>query len=178
MSRTGKKPIPLPKGVKIKVNSSLVEVEGPRGKLSLDLHPTVELDIGAEVVTVKKKEENKLHDRYWGMSRMLVANMIIGVTEGFKKVLEVIGVGYKAQLKGKDLELVVGYSHTVLYPAPDGISFKIEPGNRIIIEGASKEQVGQVAAEIRKVKKPEPYKGKGIKYENEIIRRKAGKAAI
>lgn len=178
MSRVGKKPIPVPKEVKINLNGTHLTVEGPRGKMEHKIPESILLDIQPDVIQVKRKDENAPVNGMYGLTRALVANMVTGVSTGFTKTLEINGVGYRANMKGKDLEILVGYSHPVLYKAPEGISFKLDNPNRIVVEGYDRQAVGQVAAEIRSIRKPEPYKGKGIKYADEIIRKKAGKAAI
>ena len=177
MSRIGRKPIPVPETVTVSIEPEVVRVSGPRGELSERVHRdiTVEQRDGDLVVTrpTDRGEHRALH----GLTRSLVANMVEGVTQGFEKVLEIQGVGYRAALKGKDLEIQVGYSHPVVVPQPEGIEFEVPTPTSIVVRGNDKQLVGEVAANIRKIRKPEPYKGKGIRYENEFVRKKAGKAA-
>lgn len=177
MSRVGKKQIEIPNGVEVKVENKVVSVKGPKGLLNQELHPMVSVEINGNIVSVKVQDENNKSQRsLWGLFGSLLTNMIIGVTEGFSKKLEINGVGFKANATGKKLILNVGFSHPVEFDAPDGIDIKTE-GNTITVSGIDKQVVGEIAAQIRKVKKPEPYKGKGIKYADEVIRKKAGKAA-
>lgn len=176
MSRIGNKPVTLPGSVKAEYKDSIIFIEGAKGKLQQTVHPEVELEIADNVITVKAKSAKKDSRAFQGMTRALIANMVTGVSEGFQKVLEVNGVGYRSELKGKELILNLGYSNPVSYAVPDGIDIKVE-GNKISVAGIDKQQVGQVAAEIREVRPPEPYKGKGVKYVDEHIVRKAGKAA-
>lgn len=178
MSRIGKNPVNVPDGVDVTLDGLTVTVKGPKGTLVQSMPEGVSLsknDDGAVVVT--PTGESRTERSRWGLVRTLIANMIVGVTEGYSKVLELVGVGYRAALKGNDVELQVGYSHPVVIPAPEGITIAVPQPTRIEISGTDKVLVGQVAANIRKVRPPEPYKGKGIKYEGEVIRRKAGKAA-
>ncbi len=178
MSRIGKKPISIPDKVKVSVDkANIVTVEGPKGKLTLQVSPRIKIVVEDSTVKVERPTDLKMDRAMHGLYRSLINNMIIGVTQGYKKELEMVGVGYKAQVKGKELVLEVGFSHPVNYPIPEGISIQTPKPTQIVIEGIDKQQVGQVAAEIRKVRPPEPYKGKGIKYAGERIRRKAGKAA-
>ncbi len=177
MSRIGRKPIPLPAGVMVSISPGRVMVNGPLGELSQTVPQriTVEKQDGEIVVTrpTDRGPDRALH----GLTRTLVANMVEGVTNGFEKRLEIQGVGYRAQLKGEDLELAVGYSHPVAYKAPKGISFDVPQPTVVVVRGIDKQRVGQVAAEIRSVRPPEPYKGKGIRYAGEYVRRKVGKRA-
>ncbi len=178
MSRIGKLPVPVPDGVDVELDGLTVTVKGPKGELTRTMPEGVELsrdDDGAVVVTRtgESRDERSRH----GLVRALIANMVHGVSDGYSRTLELVGVGYRAIPKGSDLELQVGYSHPVVIEAPDGISFEVPQATRVVVSGIDKELVGQVAANIRKVRPPEPYKGKGIKYEGEVIRRKAGKAA-
>jgi large subunit ribosomal protein L6 len=177
MSRIGRKPIPVPAGVTVSIEPELVRVNGPRGELSERIHRdiTVEQNEGELVVTrpTDRGEHRALH----GLTRSLVANMVEGVTAGYTKVLEIQGVGYRATLKGKNLELALGYSHPVAIDAPDGIEFEVPQPTRIVVKGNSKQAVGEIAAIIRKQRPPEPYKGKGIRYEGENVARKVGKRA-
>jgi len=177
MSRIGRAPIPLPDGVTVEIKGQHVTVMGPKGELShtvVDPITVVEAD-GA--LQVRRPTDRAPHRSLHGLSRTLVANMVTGVTEGFVKRLELVGVGYRAQMKGTDLEIAVGYSHPVVVEAPAGITFDCPAPTQIVISGIDKQLVGQVAANIRKVRPPEPYKGKGIKYDGEVIRRKVGKRA-
>ncbi|MEX1163558.1 MAG: 50S ribosomal protein L6 [Nitriliruptor sp.] len=178
MSRIGKIPVPVPDGVDASLDGLTVTVKGPKGELTRTMPEGISLstdDDGAIVVTPDGTE--RMHRARWGLVRTLIANMVEGVTAGYAKNLELVGVGYRAASKGSDVELQVGYSHPVLIEAPDGILLNVPQPTRIEVSGIDKVLVGQVAANIRKVRPPEPYKGKGIKYEGEIIRRKAGKAA-
>ncbi len=177
MSRIGKKPIPVPDGVTVSIEPEVVRVHGPRGELfeRLPRDITVTQDEGQLLVTrpTDRGEHRALH----GLTRSLVANMVEGVTTGFQKTLEIQGVGYRAALKGRDLELALGYSHPVSVKAPDGIEFEVPQPTRVVVRGNSKQQVGETAANIRKQRPPEPYKGKGIRYEGEYVARKVGKRA-
>jgi large subunit ribosomal protein L6 len=178
MSRIGKLPVPVPDGVEVTLDGLDVHVKGPKGELSRTLPEGVSVskdDDGAVVVAPLGDE--RVHRSRWGLCRTLVANMIEGVTSGYSKSLELVGVGYRAAAKGSDVELQVGYSHPVLVEAPAGIDLQVPQPTKVVVSGIDKVLVGQVAADIRKVRPPEPYKGKGIKYEGEQIRRKAGKAA-
>lgn len=175
MSRIGKQPITIPAGVTVTMADGRIEVKGPKGNLSLVLHPRVTVTNTDNQLTVTVKDPDLQSDRaLWGLSRMLVANMITGVTAGYEKKLEINGVGFKAQVSGKNLVLNLGFSHPVEFPIPEGISMTVEK-NVVTISGIDKQLVGETAAVIRRMKKPEPYKGKGIKYVDEVIRRKAGK---
>ncbi len=176
MSRIGKKPIPIPDRVKVEVAGSEISVEGPRGKLSLRLHPSMAVKAEDQHVYCVRASDNKLHRSLHGLTRTLVANMIQGVTKGFEKKLEMIGVGYRASLQGSNLTLMLGYSHPIVFPLPQGIKVAVENQNLLTVSGADKQLVGEVAAKIRSLRPPEPYKGKGVKYADERIRRKAGKA--
>jgi large subunit ribosomal protein L6 len=175
MSRIGKQPIPVPANVTIEVTDGHVLVKGPKGELSRSLPPRIHLRREDGKLLVERNSDGRLDRSLHGLTRTLVANMVTGVTEGFSRRLEVNGVGYRAALVGGGLALQVGYSHPVIYQAPRGITFAVQ-GNAITISGPNKELVGEVAAQIRRVRPPEPYKGKGIKYAGELIRRKAGKA--
>ena len=178
MSRIGKQPIRIPKDVKVTVNGPSVSVEGPKGKLSMDMSPVVSAEIqGDELVCVLKDQEVFEGKALYGLTRSLLNNMVIGVSTGFKKELEIQGVGFRAFLKGTTLEINVGYSHPILFEIPAGITIHVEKNVKVSIEGVDKQLVGQTAAEIRAFRKPEPYKGKGIRYSDEIVRRKAGKTA-
>lgn len=178
MSRIGKKEITIPKGVDVKISDNVVIVKGPKGELRQKFPREVIIDIAGEVVKVRVlNPENKEHRSLWGLFQRLVLNMIIGVTEGYEKKLEMVGVGFKGISSEKKLTLNVGFSHPVVFEAPEGIEVSIDKNLMITVKGADKQLVGETAARIRKIKKPEPYKGKGIKYVGEVIRRKAGKAA-
>ncbi len=178
MSRLGKVPIKLPQGTQVKIEGDFIVVKGPKGELKQKLHGLVKVEISDdEIKTTVKNSENKKEKAFWGLYRSLINNMVKGVNGGFVKKLEIVGVGYRVSLNGKKLILNVGYSHPVEYSLPEGIDATVE-GNVIIINGVDKQLVGEVAAQIRKIRKPEPYKGKGIKYIDEVIRRKAGKAAV
>lgn len=176
MSRIGKMPVVIPSGVEVKINGDTVTVKGKKGELTRTFQPTMIIKQEGEEIIVTPADDESQTNAYWGLTRSLLNNMVLGVSEGFEKKLELVGVGYRATLKGKDLELQLGYSHPVLVKAPEGITFEVPSQNEITVSGASKEQVGQVAADIRKWRKPEPYKGKGIRYVGEYVRRKAGKA--
>jgi len=175
MSRIGKKPIPLPDKVKLSFAGSLITVQGEKGKLSHNIHASVELNIENDVVTVVKKIDDKHTDAIQGLTRSLVSNMVIGVHTGFQRNLEVTGIGYRAAVSGNVLALTLGYSHPVNYNLPEGVSATVDKSNVITLFAIDKELLGQTAAKIRKLRAPEPYKGKGIKYAEEYIQRKAGK---
>ncbi len=175
MSRIGRKPVTLPKGVNLDLQGSTVAVKGPKGELRRTLHPEMKLGLADGVFTVERPSEDKRHKALHGLTRTLVQNMVEGVSKGFSKTLEIQGVGYKAEAKPYGVNLIVGYSHPVKYEAPKGIKISVENNTVVKIEGADKEVVGQVAAELRSVRPPEPYKGKGIRYQGEQVRRKAGK---
>jgi len=178
MSRIGKKPIELPSGVEVALaDGNVVTVTGPRGSLSQRIHPNITVTVADGVVRVARPDDEGFNRGLHGLARSLIANMVEGVTNGFEKRLAIVGVGYRATMKGKDLEVQVGYSHPVLVPQPEGIEFEVPAATSIVIRGNDKQQVGEVAANIRKIRKPEPYKGKGIRYEDEYVRKKAGKAA-
>ena len=176
MSRIGKKPIEIPQGVTVEIKDGGVVVGGPKGSLSLKIRPEVEVLIEEGQVLVKRKEEGRLARSLHGLTRTLIANAIEGVTQGFRKTLEVVGTGYRASLEGEELVLSVGFSHPVRIFPPRGIKFEIEENNKIKISGIDKALVGQVAAEIRRIRPPDPYKGKGIRYQGEEIKLKPGKA--
>ena len=176
MSRIGKMPVSVPSGVDVKVDGVQVTVKGSKGELSRQFTDRVSFSIEDGVVTVGREDDSHEARALHGLSRALLANMVEGVSEGFSKVLEIHGVGYRASLKGNNIELLVGFSHPVEVSAPKGITFEVPEPTRIVVSGIDKEQVGQVAADIRKVRPPEPYKGKGIRYAGEYVRRKAGKA--
>ena len=175
MSRIGKKPVVVPKGVTVQIQGRRVSVKGPRGELSRELHPEMKLSQEGGQVTVTRPSEEARHKALHGLTRTLVQNMVEGVTQGFVKTLEIQGVGYKAETRPYGVQLALGFSHPVEYKAPAGIKFTVDNNTVLKIEGADKELVGQVAAELRNLRPPEPYKGKGIRYQGEVVRRKAGK---
>jgi large subunit ribosomal protein L6 len=175
MSRIGKKPVPLPKGVTAKIEGQTVSVKGPKGELSVTLLDDVTVKMGEDGVEVAPRDDSKRARAMWGMSRSLVDNLVTGVANGFTKTLEISGVGYRAALKGKELQLQLGYSHDIMFPIPEGIQVQVTKPTEIIVSGIDKAQVGQVAANIRRYRGPEPYKGKGVKYAGEFIFRKEGK---
>jgi large subunit ribosomal protein L6 len=178
MSRIGRQPVEIPAGVEVTIGEgSVVTVKGPRGTLTRRLHPAMRLVREENVIRVERPADDGFHRGLHGLTRTLLANMIEGVTKGYEKRLAIVGVGYRASMKGKDLEILVGYSHPVVVSPPEGIEFETPSPTQIVVRGNDKELVGEVAAKIRKIRKPEPYKGKGIRYENEYVRRKAGKAA-
>jgi large subunit ribosomal protein L6 len=176
MSRIGKKTVPLPKGVKVALKEGRLEVTGPKGSLSQLVPPRVTIDIGAQEIKIAPQDESRLTRSYWGLARTLTANMVTGVSEGFTRVLELVGTGYKVEAKGDSLVFSVGYSNPVDFPLPQGISAKVEKATRIELTGHDKEVLGQTVAVIRALRPPDAYKGKGIKHAGEIIRRKVGKA--
>jgi large subunit ribosomal protein L6 len=176
MSRIGKLPVAIPEKVTVEVADSVVRVKGPKGELEQRVLPVVEVKVDGGVVTVERKGDTKPHRSAHGLTRTLVANMVEGVSKGFRKSLEIQGVGYRAAKAGNNLNLTLGYSHPVSYVAPTGIAFAVEGTTKIHVDGIDKQQVGQVAAEIRDLRPPEPYKGKGIRYEGEFVRKKLGKA--
>lgn len=177
MSRIGKKPVLVPAGVTVTVDNTTVTVKGPKGELTRTFSELISIKEEGEELLVVRNDDTTDSNAQQGLTRTLLHNMVVGVSEGFEKKLELTGVGYRATLKGKDLDLSLGYSHPVIYPAPENISFLVPDNTHITVQGISKEQVGQVAAEIRMKRPPEPYKGKGIHYEGEHIHRKLGKAA-
>jgi large subunit ribosomal protein L6 len=176
MSRIGKQPIPVPSAVQVSIDGLSVRVKGPKGELQREVHPDMRLHLEDGKLMVTRPSDQPAHRALHGLTRALLANMVTGVQDGFSKTLELQGVGYRAQQMGKNIQIAVGYSHPVDVPAPKGIEFEVEGNNRIHVRGIDKEQVGQTAAEIRSIRPPEPYKGKGIRYEGEYVRRKAGKA--
>lgn len=177
MSRIGKQPIPVPAGVDVALDGNTLTVKGPKGELTRSFNEILTIKQEGEEIIVERPDDSREAKSMHGLTRTLINNMVVGVSEGFSKKLELVGVGYRAQLKGKDLEMQLGYSHPVVVQAPEGITFECPSQNEIIVSGASKEAVGQVAANVRAWRKPEPYKGKGIRYEGEYVRRKLGKAA-
>jgi large subunit ribosomal protein L6 len=176
MSRVGKVPISLPRGVEVRFEGTRVTVKGPKGELVRDISPEIKLEQADGQLLVSRPTDQPRHRAIHGLTRTLVANMVAGVSEGFSKTLEMQGVGYRASMQGKDLVLAIGFSHPVTVPPPPTIGFDVEGTTRIVVRGINKEQVGQVAADVRKIRPPEPYKGKGIRYAGEYVRRKAGKA--
>jgi large subunit ribosomal protein L6 len=175
MSRIGRKPVVVPKGVTLTLSGSSLSVKGPKGELSRIFHPEMTLEVKGEELLVTRPSDEPKHRALHGLTRSLVQNMVDGVSKGFIKTLEIQGVGYKAEPKPFGLQLALGFSHPVQYKAPAGIKFTVDNNTIVKIEGADKEMVGQVAAEIRSLRKPEPYKGKGVRYQGEQVRRKAGK---
>lgn len=176
MSRIGRKPVNIPAGVDVNFNDGVITVKGAKGTLTQKIHPNMEISIEGLVLHVTRPNDDKENRALHGMTRTLIANMVTGVTEGFKKELEVNGVGYRVQKQGSNLVMNLGYSHQVIVPEIDGITIECPSANKIVISGPDKQKVGQFAAEVREKRPPEPYKGKGIKYANEVIRRKEGKA--
>ena len=178
MSRIGKYPVPVPDGVTVTIDGQTVTVAGPNGELTREMPEGVSIALNDDGEVAVSRPDDERHSRsLHGLVRSLIANMVTGVTDGYSKALELVGVGYRAQPQGRDLELQVGFSHPVVIEAPEGITFEVPAPNRVVVSGADKVLVGQTAANIRKVREPEPYKGKGIRYEGERVRRKAGKAA-
>jgi large subunit ribosomal protein L6 len=175
MSRIGKKPVPLPQGVTATVSGKTVSVKGPKGELKVTLVPEIDASVDASGVTITPRKDMERAPAMWGMSRTLVNNLVVGVTTGFQTKLEIQGVGYRAAVQGKNLNLQLGFSHDVAYPIPPGITITAEKPTALTVSGIDKQLVGQVAAEIRAYRKPEPYKGKGVRYEGEYVRRKEGK---
>jgi large subunit ribosomal protein L6 len=178
MSRIGRRPVDIPDGVEVSVDdANVVTVRGPRGELTQTMHATMRIVTEEGQARVERPDDVGFSRSLHGLTRSLLANMVEGVTQGFEKRLQIVGVGYRAALKGEDIELQVGYSHPVLVHQPDGIEFDVPAPTQVVVRGNDKQLVGEVAANIRKIRKPEPYKGKGIRYENEYVRKKAGKAA-
>ena len=176
MSRIGRLPIPVPAGVDVTIDGRTVQVKGPKGSLSHTVAAPIDIAKGEDgTLAVTRPNDERLSKALHGLSRTLVANMITGVTAGYSKALEISGVGYRVQAKGSDLEFSLGYSHPILVQAPEGISFKVETPTKFSVEGIDKQKVGEVAANIRKLRKPDPYKGKGVRYAGEVVRRKVGK---
>ena len=177
MSRIGRKPVTIPSGVTVTVDGSTVKVKGPKGELARTFEPSMKVRVENNEVLIERPNDDKRERALHGLTRALIANMVTGVTDGFKKTLEIVGVGYRAEKKGKNLVVSVGYSHPVNYPEPAGITLTTPAPTTIVVEGVDKQKVGQVAAELREFRPPEPYKGKGIRYQGEQVRRKAGKTA-
>ncbi|MFP4362615.1 MAG: 50S ribosomal protein L6 [Spirochaetia bacterium] len=178
MSRVGKLPIAIPQGVKVEVSDNTINVEGPKGKLSQEYKPCIEIKIEDNTAVVTRKDESKATRSFHGLYRNLLNNMITGVSKGFQKALLINGVGYRAEMKGKSLMLNLGYSNPIEFMLPEGINVVCETANKVVISGIDKQKVGQIASEIRGLRPPEPYKGKGVKYEDEYVRRKIGKSGI
>ncbi|MBW1900076.1 MAG: 50S ribosomal protein L6 [Deltaproteobacteria bacterium] len=174
MSRIGKQPIPIPNGVEVKLDGDAITVKGPKGKIERRVHPRVQVDIDSDYIVVSVADQTKESRSFHGLFRALIANMVTGVTDGFERVLEIVGVGYRAELKARTAIFHLGYSHPINFELPDGIEAKIDK-TKVTLSSIDKELLGKTAAKIRSFRKPEPYKGKGIKYADEIIRRKAGK---
>lgn len=177
MSRIGKKPIEVPNGVDVTLNGQNIKVKGPKGELTMDAHPDMAVTMDDGVVTVSRPTDQPKHRGLHGLTRTLIANMIEGVLNGFSKTLEIQGVGYRAKEKGSGIELSLGFSHTIQFSAPEGVRIEVPTPTTIVVGGIDKQSVGQAAAEIRAFRPPEPYKGKGIRYQGEHVRRKAGKTA-
>jgi large subunit ribosomal protein L6 len=178
MSRIGRMPIPVPSGVEVSLGGREISVKGPKGTLARTLPPDIVVRQEDSTLLVERPDDEREHRALHGLTRSLVNNMVTGVTDGFVKELEIVGVGYRATAQGPNkIELAVGYSHTVVVDAPADVTFEVPAPNRILVRGIDKQTVGQIAADIRKIRKPEPYKGKGIRYAGEVVRRKAGKAA-
>jgi len=177
VSRVGRKPIPIVKGVQVSKKDGLITVKGPKGELIARVHPDITVDVNQSEVVVTRRSDEKEQRALHGLWRALIQTMILGVTNGYTKKLEIVGVGYRAEMKGKKLQLMVGYSHPIVFGPPEGITLETPTQTNIVVSGIDKQLVGLVAAKIRSFRPPEPYKGKGIKYEGEYIRRKAGKAA-
>jgi large subunit ribosomal protein L6 len=177
MSRIGKKPIPIPDGVKVQVDGTLVRAEGPKGKLTQPLSVGMTARVDGKVLTIQRGDDSRTARALHGLTRSLVANMVHGVKDGYERKLEIVGIGYRAQMQGKNIQLALGYSHPVIFPLPDGITAEIEKQVSVTLRGADKALLGQTAARLRALRKPDPYKGKGIKYADEFIRRKVGKKA-
>jgi len=177
MSRIGKQPIEVPQGTDVTLNGQEVHVKGPKGELTFDVHPDISVSMDDRVVSVTRSSDEPKQRALHGLTRMLVANMVEGVVNGFTKTLEIQGVGYRAMKKGSGIELHLGFSHTIAYSPPDGVTLDLPDQTTIVVTGVDKQKVGQAAAEIRSFRPPEPYKGKGIRYKGEHVRRKAGKTA-
>lgn len=176
MSRIGRMPIDIPAGVTVDLKGHTITVKGPKGEVTGELHKDMQIAMEDNVITVTRPSDNKEHRSLHGLTRSLINNMVEGVTKGYSKTLEIQGVGYRANVKGKDLHLTLGFSHPVVIEAPEGVTFEVPAANKIVVNGVDKQVVGALAADIRAWRKPEPYKGKGIRYAGEHVRRKAGKA--
>ena len=177
MSRIGKRPVEVPQGVEVRLDQGTVTVKGPKGELSLDVHPEMEVAVEGGEVRVARPSDEPRHRALHGLTRSLIANMVEGVTRGFTKTLEIVGVGYRADVRGQGITLNLGFSHPIEYVAPEGVSLAVPNQTTVVVQGFDKQKVGQTAAEIRAFRPPEPYKGKGVRYQGEQIRRKAGKTA-
>ena len=177
MSRIGRLPIPVPSGVDVQIEGRAVTVKGPKGTLTHTVAEPIDISRADDgTLQVVRPNDERANRALHGLSRTLVANMVIGVTDGYSKTLEIVGTGYRVQARGSDLEFALGFSHPVVVPAPEGITFTVEAPTRFVVSGVDKQKVGEVSAKIRKLRKPDPYKGKGVRYQGELIRRKAGKA--
>jgi large subunit ribosomal protein L6 len=176
MSRIGRLPIPVPAGVTVNIDNRHVAVKGPKGELSLTIAEPIEASVHDDQVLVTRPDDERESRALHGLTRTLIANQIIGVTDGYTKTLQVVGTGYRVTAKGQSLEFALGYSHPITVDPPEGVSFTVEGNDKVTVSGIDKQAVGEAAANIRKLRKPEPYKGKGVRYENEQVRRKAGKA--
>jgi len=177
MSRIGRKPIPVPDGVKVQVDGNVVRAEGPKGKLMQPLSTGMTAKLDGKVLTIVRGDDSRTARALHGLTRSLVANMVFGVKDGYERKLDIVGIGYRAQMQGKNIQLALGYSHPVIFPLPEGITAEIEKQVGVTLKGADKALLGQTAAKLRALRKPDPYKGKGIKYADEVIRRKVGKKA-
>jgi len=178
LSRVGKQPISIPQGVEVEQKGDVVIVKGQKGQLEEKIHPDMKIVIKDGVLTVERPDDNRFNRALHGLTRSLIYNMVVGLTEGFQKALEIVGVGYRAELKGRSLVLLLGYSHPIYFVPPEDITIEVPAPTKIIVKGVSKQLVGQVAAKIRSFRPPEPYKGKGVRYEGEHVRRKAGKVNV
>jgi large subunit ribosomal protein L6 len=176
MSRVGLRPIPVPKGIKVSVEEGVFTAEGPKGQVSQPLFPGFPVAVDDGEVRVSRSGDSGMERSRHGLLRALLANAVEGAAKGFTRQLDIVGVGYRAEVKGREVQFALGYSHPVLFPIPEGIAIEVDKNNRVTVTGADRQRVGQVAAEIRRLRKPDPYKGKGIKYSDEVIRRKVGKA--
>lgn len=176
MSRIGKQPVAIPAGVKVSVTNGLIKVEGPKGKLEFTHHPNVKVESDGKQLTVTRPDDNRVNRALHGLTRALINNMVVGVTKGYEKKLKIEGVGYQAAMKGKAVELTVGFANRIVHEPPAGVTVAVPDPTTVVVTGADKQAVGQFAANVRASKKPEPYKGKGIRYENEVVRRKEGKS--
>ena len=177
MSRIGKQPIPIPQGVKIQVDGATVRAEGPKGKLAQPVPTGLTTRVADGTIFIERAGDDRRVRALHGLARALVANMVTGVKDGFERKLDIVGIGYRAQMQGKNIQLALGYSHPIIFPLPDGVTAEIDKQTAITLRGADKAVLGQTAAKLRALRKPDPYKGKGIKYANEVIRRKVGKKA-